>query len=379
MEENVNTVVKNKQQRNSAFEILRIIAIIFIIAHHFAVHGGFDFSLFDNTGLILANTYWIRFIEQLGKVGVNLFVLISAFFLVDSSRFRIKKIFAILIEMLLFSILIGLIFYFVYSKDFSISLLVRFFFPVGNETWWFMTYYLIMYFLSPFLNKGIKAMNKKMHLIIIIVLLTTWSILSTFLQLNYGYSIFGWFFVLYLVGAYVRLYDVSLKMRPFFGILLSVGIFVLWYSLRIGLDLIFQGENNAVNGIFSWFSLVSMNNVVQVASTIVLFVSFKDIKMKNINCINTIASTTLTIYLIHDHPDIRALLWNDLFKNSSYASSSFLIPYSIGVILLVFIGGVIIGLLYKYTMGRIVDRILDWLNKKYLFKVDEIFNDGRST
>ena len=45
-ETNVNTYASPKvTERNSSFELLRIIAIFFIIASHFSVHGGYDFSL----------------------------------------------------------------------------------------------------------------------------------------------------------------------------------------------------------------------------------------------------------------------------------------------------------------------------------------------
>ena len=70
-----------KPERNSAFEILRLIAIIFIIAHHFANHGGFNFGALEQTSLVIFNKTWMDFIEQLGKVGVNLFVLIQDYYL----------------------------------------------------------------------------------------------------------------------------------------------------------------------------------------------------------------------------------------------------------------------------------------------------------
>ena len=76
----MDQVQSKKSERNSAFEILRLIAILFIIAHHFANHGGFNFAILEQTSLVVFNGAWIDFIEQLGKVGVNLFLLISAYF-----------------------------------------------------------------------------------------------------------------------------------------------------------------------------------------------------------------------------------------------------------------------------------------------------------
>ena len=64
------------RKRNSNFEILRIIAIIMIIMHHYAVHSGF---LWNNQ--ITTNRIIINFFQMFGKLGVCLFIMISGYFL----------------------------------------------------------------------------------------------------------------------------------------------------------------------------------------------------------------------------------------------------------------------------------------------------------
>ena len=65
--ENIN----NKRQSN--IELLRILAMILIIAHHFALFGAFGFS----ETAVSINKLWIQFIQIGGKIGVNIFILIS--------------------------------------------------------------------------------------------------------------------------------------------------------------------------------------------------------------------------------------------------------------------------------------------------------------
>ena len=67
-------------QRNSNLEILRIIAIIFIISFHLARHG------FDGVDFLLSNpnSYFLYFLGILGKIGVDIFILISAYFMIKS-------------------------------------------------------------------------------------------------------------------------------------------------------------------------------------------------------------------------------------------------------------------------------------------------------
>ena len=71
-------VIKNKNHRSSNIELLRIIAMIMIIAHHVSVHSGFVYP----GEIISFNRLWIQFIQLGGKIGVNIFVLISGYFLV---------------------------------------------------------------------------------------------------------------------------------------------------------------------------------------------------------------------------------------------------------------------------------------------------------
>ena len=60
-------------KRKSNFELLRILAMLRIIGHHFSVHGDAVFA----TDVLTVNRLWMQCIEIGGKLGVNIFVLIS--------------------------------------------------------------------------------------------------------------------------------------------------------------------------------------------------------------------------------------------------------------------------------------------------------------
>ena len=372
--EQTATDTKRTFERNSAFELLRIFAILFIIAHHFSVHGGFYFAGLEQTSLVVFNKTWIDFIGQLGKVGVNLFILISSFFLIDNTRFKTKKFLSLLLEMLTFGIVIGVAFFFKNKTEFSIPWLKSLLFPFGSSSWWFMTNYLLLYLFSPLLNRGIRGLNKKAHLILTIVFLVIWSLLPTLIAKDYAFTNIGWFITLYLVGSYIKLYDVSLKMKPWAGILLSIGIFVTWFVCKFLFARYYAGGNYYLSRLQTWFNLINMNNAGQVLATFIMFLSFKDIKMRNIKPINFVASTCLAIYLFHDHDNIRHYLWIDLFKNASWAASKYLFIYSIGIILLVFVVGFAIGVVYRYTFGLGYNALLNLLDRKCLYKIDDAFN-----
>ena len=66
-----------KVARDSSFELLRIISMFFIAICHFATHGGFDFG----AQTLTLPRFWWYFIEMGGNFGVDVFVLISGYFL----------------------------------------------------------------------------------------------------------------------------------------------------------------------------------------------------------------------------------------------------------------------------------------------------------
>ena len=88
--------------RQSNIELLRIIAMLMIVAHHFALHGGFVFP----PSAISLNCVWIQFLQLGGKISVDIFVLISGFYMVSGGSFRLSKIIKLWLQLLTYSLAI---------------------------------------------------------------------------------------------------------------------------------------------------------------------------------------------------------------------------------------------------------------------------------
>lgn len=371
------TVTTNKPTiRNSSFELLRIIAILFIIFHHFAMHGLFDFSIYDsNSALIIINSTWIDLLSQLGKIGVNLFMLISGYFLCSRNNFKFKKLLSMVIEMVIFATIFGisLLIYKHQKPEFvNFELML---FPLGTRLWWFMTAYLILYIFSPFINRALSKTSQQLHLTLVLILLIMWSVLITFLDLNYEFNNIGWFFTLYMLASYIRKYDISLKMKPVFAILISFLIFGLAFTIRTTLIQVVKTSNAFTDRVMIWFDMVSnQHNAVQVLSTLFLFLGFKSINMKNSKVINFISASTLTIYIFHDHYFMREIIWVKLLKVNTFANSNWLILYTFACVAMVFAAGFAVYIIYKYTIGLGVNKLLDKGQEKAFSKVDRLFN-----
>lgn len=80
----------NSKKRNSNFELLRIISMLLIVFHHSVVHGLLIASASMNQGTPVSNQVWLttftgQLVAMFGKVAVAVFVMISGYFLVNSS------------------------------------------------------------------------------------------------------------------------------------------------------------------------------------------------------------------------------------------------------------------------------------------------------
>lgn len=101
-----------KTVRNSNFELLRILAMIMIVAHHFAVHSALDVSTMS-----YANNLWISFLRNGGKLGVNIFIMISGYFLISSKKYKSSNILKLYLKMLIYGLILFLVYRFGFCKE----------------------------------------------------------------------------------------------------------------------------------------------------------------------------------------------------------------------------------------------------------------------
>lgn len=347
--------IEINKERNSSFELLRIISMLMIIFHHFAVHGGF---IIDKSSLTV-NNVWYYIMLNWGKIGVNIFVLISGYFLITDKGplFNLKKMLRFLGPIILYSVVIYLV-YSIANNNFNIIHFIDNLTPVISNKWWFITTYVLLFLFHPFLNMVLNKINKSTYQIIMLALVLIWSVIPTFTDKRLYVNEFLWFITLYVIAGYIRLYDFNpkFKCRHYMSLwLLSMIVTIGWTIVCLS----FYKYNNKVFSTPTFF--FSLNTLTCLLNALMLFMAFKTIKMKNNKIINTIASTTLAVYLVHDSDYVRRFLWIKLFKNNTFINSLWFIPYSIMVCFLVFIVISIIDLIRIKTIHKVyVKSIEKW-------------------
>ena len=196
------------EKRQSNFELLRILSIFMIAIFHCALYSGFTFTQGLDANGLLIKTFWM-----FGEAGVNLFILISGYFLI-TSRFRWKKLVLLAAEVWFYCWTTAFAAFLLTGKAFAGKRdLFMNLFPVVGQRYWFATAYVVLYLLSPFLNIFLRAMDQKTYRRFLGLVLLLYSVIPTFTGLatnsTEDFLFFNrliWMMILYSVAAYIRLY-----------------------------------------------------------------------------------------------------------------------------------------------------------------------------
>jgi len=348
--------VNSKIQRKTNMELLRIVSMILIVMHHYCVHSSF---IFENG--ISINKFIIQALSIGGKIGVNIFILITGYFMINS-KFKVKKLLKLLLEIFTYSFLIFVIIYIINPSKVNIKLLLKSIFPVTYSLYWFPTTYILLYILSPFINKFIENSNKNTIIKLLIVLLIIQVIIPTFTNANLNFSNLIWFTTLYMIGACIHIYNIDLLKRKNIKIAVLIICSLFIFMSIVAIDII-SIKIPSIEKYTDYFS--DINKLPAVIISILLFTLFKEIKIKNYKFINNIASSTFAVYLIHDNVILSPIIWCDILKAAEFFNSRYLIIHLLISVFLVFNISIIIDKMKKVTIDKAIKKIIDKITDKY--------------
>lgn len=348
--------VSNQKTRQANYELLRIVAMLMIITLHYLNKGRI---LPELTEEITTSGYIAWGLEALCIVAVNVYVLISGYFGGESTNFYPKKIGKLWGQIFFYSVAIAgisVVAGIVPINSLNIYVIAGYIFPVVTEHYWFATSYVLLFLFMPFLNGGMKQINKKQFQIILVLLIGLLSISKTVIPMKIpldrmGYDVV-WFVCLYLIGAYIKIYGLGILRSKTACLALylvsAAGIF--GYAMVIRSIYLTTGKFEDFIG----YS-IHYNHLFCLIGAIGLFglfghIGIQDGKISKV--IVKVASCTFGVYLIHEHMDIR-YLWPTWFQAEKYADTPLFLWNWIVSVLSVFI----ICTLIEYVRSVIYDRI----------------------
>lgn len=335
--------------RSSNIELLRILSMLMIILFHFSVHGTWP------EGGPLASDVAVEMLSFGGKLGVNCFVLITGYFMVKS-HLKLGSLLRIVFETWFYSFALLFLFLAVQPDLVTEAKLRKAVLPVISGEYWFITCYLALMVISPLLNRAWGQLGPRGRSRTMAVGFVMLSLLPTASTFNPIGSDLIWFCYIYLLGGWVherrengwdgrsavparsaaacaagtlspaagcatasaaptsaaagvpqlcRLDPAVFIGRWGAGRTAVISVLFVWISMAVigwaqctvGFDLIYPDY-------FVWQYMVPT-----FFASVGLLLVFQKLTMPPVPWVNTVAKTTLGIYLIHDNPIMRAWIW----------------------------------------------------------------------
>lgn len=354
------------KKRDINIEILRILCMFMIVIWHYNTHGG----VLYNTELLSLNYTLSWLIQAFCAVSINCFVLITGYYLVVS-KFKFEKIFRLWCQVFFYSFTIFFIFIILGKTNIFDANTLRAIFPIINNNYWFITAYFLLYLTFPFLNILIKNISKSQYIYLLVILSIFLIFVNNFspfedsiFNVNRGGS-YIWFVFLYLLAGYIRLHYKDKENK--YSYLL---IYFICCILTLSSNIIIEMLSFRYTFLSSYVG-ISYNNatVFSALGAVMLFLFFKNIDIKNKNFNNIIiavSNTTLGIYLIHDNPYIRSILWKDILHTDKFYGSPIYIIHLIVSSISVFA----VCSLISYIVNKLIKPKLKESNK-----IDDILNN----
>ena len=302
-------MTEKEHNRNLGIDLLRIVSMFMIVLLHVLGQGG----ILSKASPLSIHWMVAWFIEILSYVSVNCYALISGYVGFDKG-FRLSKVMKLWMEVAFYTITIMLVFSLLYPNMINRSVINSALMPITSRSYWYISAYFGIIFLTPIVNKAVKNMSE-IELRKLLIYFSIFGILLPALNLSDpmtfqgGYTAF-WLLYLYLFGAYIKHYSIAQKfsftsLNSFFCVT-TVTSFLLWcllqYLLRFRPGLLRYS-----------MLLVNYTAPIMFASSLVLFLEF--VKFNHFSfmvkkLIKLFAPATLGVYLIH----VNHLIWEKYIK-----------------------------------------------------------------
>lgn len=294
-------------------ELLRLLAMMMVVSLHYLSKGGL---LEELTGPLSAKGHLAWILESFSIAAVDVYVLISGYFLVETG-FRSRRVISLVLQVVFYACLIpvALTAFKVPIGEITFYQLLQYIFPMNMLHYWFVSAYVLMFLFTPVLNAAVHAMKKKQLQIVIVMLLLVESLSKTVIPVrleldNEGYDVY-WFMAVYLIAAYIRLYGIPFLEKKE-GERNKAALYYIGLSFAIyGWTMLIRAAF-LVTGKFEDFmkSAYGYNHLLTIGAAVTLFYAFKNLEIKRgdsrfARFVCKVSPCSFGVYLLHEHINIR--------------------------------------------------------------------------
>lgn len=301
--------------RERNFEVMRTWAMFSIVIYHCMCHGiGSDYAFDLQLPVSLFNFTFSDLILVIGSIAVNLYVLVSGYFLVNA-RFKVSRIIRTWVSALFYSVIITTMFLLLSLEPWSIVTLGKSFFPLSTDAYWFVSQYIGLLILSPFLAMLVRQLSYRQYVALLIGMgLMVLSVIPDFplgkrFSISHGNSVWSFVYLFFIAG-FIRLHLKRIPMGKLVVTVLGLALLTMVSEMVLGI-------HNGV-GHLLWFNYNGILLFLSVA--VFVFIRQQQIPETGIwSLMVKVAPYTFGVYLIHDHLLMRDWIWKTL-SMTSYAN-----------------------------------------------------------
>lgn len=201
-------------------DLLRMLSMIMVTMLHALGKG--DLLLPMSADLPLNG--WLAWILECFSISaVNIFMLISGYFLIGA-EFKLIRFAELLFQVCFYSVTSFLVFAgagLLQEEQKGIYHILQTFLPIHMDVYWFITAYVVIYLFFPVLAKGVKNVTRTTLRNTILGLLAYECLMKSILPFQLetdtkGYS-FLWYLIMFMIGAYIRLYGIGFIKKAWQG------------------------------------------------------------------------------------------------------------------------------------------------------------------
>ena len=296
--------------------------MLFIIAGHCVTQNDFLNIAYG------INLYVGAFLGSAASIGVNCFLFIGVYFMVDAD-FNARRIVKLYGNLIFYTIPLTMLMI-VIGADITFKDIIRSFFPFVGKALWFASSYIALILISPWLKK-VKNLSKESHLnllVILFFLISVWVTIYSFDRLEDQWlDSFVWFIYSYIFISYVKKYNIAIRnMWALVGVIcyfIISMIYAMTYKNPDGF-LIVDKINFITHNMLCDIKCVP-NSFIAFS----IFMWFKNMKIGSIKWINLMSAGTFAVYIIHQTPSFIDFMWKKIFIASYWIKT----PYSsIGIV-----------------------------------------------
>ena len=355
-----------QKERDSNIELLRILSMLMIIAHHYVVNSGLT-SLFSYPAS--KNMVFLQLFGFGGKIGINIFVLITGYYMC-TKPLTLRRVLKVMGTLIFWPAAI----YLIYNTAIThqpvqlMAFLRRSFSFLLNPLSNFSGTYIYLLFLVPALNLLIKQLTRRQLLVLICTVVFLLSGISTLVINTENWNYINWMATVYLIGGYLRKHPIKLLDS------LSISAVFTLFSLSIcwGSILFINAHYQEMNekGINYYYYVSNSNKFPALLLAIAIFSVLRAAKIRPSRAINLIASTTFGVFLIHASSDLREYIWGTILKNVEFYQSPMLPLHAVASTIGIFVICSMMDLIRMYCIGKPMMRLL----KPTIDKFESIFS-----